>query len=278
MINNKTQLNMVIGGSLQHTQSPILHNSLYKFLHCNAIMLAHSTQNLSKTLQALKTLSVSLIAVTMPFKEAILPYVDQLSAEVEKIKSANTIIRRHNKLVAYNTDIDGIAYALRTIPLANKSVLIIGAGGAAHAAAYYLKKNNATLLWLNRTPKRAHASIKIFGGSMINVKHIDTLPIDIIINTTPLGMFPDIEHSPLPTYQFRPEQTVFDMVYNPIDTLLIKKARSQGALCISGLEMFIGQGLKQIELWLNTSVTNTEMTALVKSTLEKSLSSTEKKT
>ena len=268
---------MVIGDSLHHTQSPILHNSIYKFLHCNAIMLAHSTQNLSATIQALKTLSVGLIAVTMPFKEAILPYVDQLSEEVKEIKSANTIIRRHNKLVAYNTDINGVAYALRTIRLANKNALIIGAGGAAHAAAYYLKKNNATLLWLNRTPQRSHASIKIFGGSMINIEHIDALPIDIIINTTPLGMFPDIEHSPLPTYQFRSGQTVFDMVYNPIDTLLIKKARSQGALCISGLEMFIGQGIKQIELWLNTSIANSEMTVLLKSTLEKFQSSTEKK-
>lgn len=269
MINNKSRLNMVIGNPLAHTQSPILHNTAYKILNCNAIMLAHQTSNLSSTIQALKTLSVGLIAVTMPYKKDILQYLDNMSDEVKQLKSANTIIYHDGKLSGYNTDINGVAYALRNINLENKNVLIIGAGGASHAAAYHLKENKANLLWLNRTPQHALALIEIFGGKMVNINQLDDMHIDIIINTTPLGMFPDSNVSPLPTYQFGSGQILFDMVYNPIDTMLLKQAKSQGATCISGLDMFIGQGLKQIELWLNESIVTTKIIALIKTELEK---------
>lgn len=270
MIDNKTQLNMVIGYPLAHTQSPILHNTVYNLLNCNTAMLAHATKCLPSTIQALKTLSVGLIAVTMPFKEDILSHLDNMSSEVKELKAANTVICRNRKLLGFNTDIDGVAYALRKVFLSNKNVLIIGAGGASHAAAYYLKKNNANLLWLNRTSQHALSSIEIFGGSLVDINLINNLDINVIINTTPLGMLPNINHSPLPNYQFRSDQVVFDMVYNPVDTLLLKNAKSQGATCISGLDMFIGQGLKQIELWLNKSIITPKIIDLIKSTLEKS--------
>ena len=261
---------MVIGYPLDHTQSPILHNTIYHVLDYNTVMLACETNCLSSTMQNLKTLSVGLIAVTMPFKETILSHLDIMSIEVKKLKAANTVICRHGKLMGYNTDIDGVAYALRQLNVSNKNALIIGAGGASHAAAYYLKKNNANLLWLNRTRQHVDSSIKIFGGIAVENDAINTLPIDIIINTTPLGMIPNINDSPIPHYSFRPNQVVFDMVYNPIDTLLLKRAKSCGANCISGLDMFIGQGLKQIEVWLNKSIATTKIIDLIKSKLEKS--------
>ncbi len=265
---------MVIGYPLAHTQSPILHNTVYNILKCNAVMLAHATDNLALTMQALKTLSTGLVAVTMPFKKDILPYLDNISIEVKELKAANTIIQRDGKLFGYNTDIDGVAYALRHVSLSNKNVLILGAGGAAHAAAYHLKKNQANLLWLNRTPQHAHALIKIFGGSLVDSNQINDLPIALIINTTPLGMFPDIRHTPLANYRFRSDQIIFDMVYNPSETLLLKKAKSQGAVCASGLDMFIGQGLKQIELWLNKTISTAELIDVIKSELAKNEEST----
>lgn len=269
MINNKTQLNMVIGYPLAHTQSPTLHNTVYNLLGCNAVMLAHATENIASTMLALNILSAGLIAITMPFKEEILPYLDQISIEVRELKAANTIIQRNGKLSGYNTDIDGVAYALRHVSLANKNALIIGAGGASHAAAYYLKKHHAHLLWLNRTPQHALSLIKIFGGSLVDINHIHDLHIDVIINTTPLGMFPNINNTPLPKYQFRSDQIIFDMVYNPSETLLLKNAKSHGAVCISGLDMFIGQGLRQIELWLDKPIRTAEIIDIIKSELEK---------
>jgi shikimate dehydrogenase len=275
MLNNRTRLNMVIGYPLDHTQSPMLHNSVYNVLNCNTVMLAHSTTCLPSTLTALKTLSVGLTAVTMPFKEDILSYLDNMSEEVKQLKAANTVISHNGKLWGHNTDIDGIAYALRKITLVNKNVLIVGAGGAAHAAAFYLKKNNANIFWLNRTPKRASSAIELFGGKIINLNQLNELSINVIINATSLGMFPNINISPLPNYQFTAEHVIFDMVYNPIETMLLKNARLFGATCISGLDMFIAQGLKQIELWLNKAIITDNMIELIKTKIEKSLDNSE---
>lgn len=270
MIHHDTQLNMIIGNPLTHTQSPLLHNTVYRLLNCNAIMLPHTSHDLFSSIAALKTLSVGLIAITMPFKKTILDYIDISSVEVNTLKAANTVINREGKLYGFNTDIAGIAYALRHINLANKNILIVGAGGAAHAAAYYLAENNANLFWLNRSPERAITAIQLFGGSIVHVNQLNALAIDIIINTTPVGMFPDIAHSPLPVYQFNSQQIIFDMVYNPVDTLLIKTARKQGAHCINGLEMFIGQGLKQIELWLAKPIAQEHIIHLIKTQLTQS--------
>ncbi len=271
MINNKTRLNLVIGNPLDHSKSPLLHNAVYNHLDCNALMLAHVTEHLSSTVDALKTLSVDLAAVTMPYKESIVSYLDEKSPEVKKLEAANTVINHKGKLTGYNTDVDGIAYAFRHISLANKNVLILGAGGASRAAAYVLNQQNANLLWLNRTPKHVLPLLEMFGGILVDADSINQLPIDVIINTTPLGMFPLVHLSPLPSYDFRKDQVIFDMVYNPMETLLIKMAKQKGAMCISGLEMFIGQGLKQIELWLDRSIVTNEIIELVRAELHSSL-------
>jgi shikimate dehydrogenase len=270
MIDNKTQLNMIIGYPLEHTQSPLLHNIVYQILGWNAVMLAQPTHHLRSMMLAIKALSVGLVAVTMPFKEEILPYLDEISPEVENLKAANTVICRDGKLWGYNTDIHGIQFALRDQVISHKNILIIGAGGAARAAAYFLRKNQGNLFWLNRTYLHALSMAKEFGGTMIN-SDIHHLPIDIIVNATPLGMFPHLNSSPLSNYQFQANQVVFDMVYNPIETLLIKRAQLQGAKCISGLDMFIGQGLRQIELLLNTSISLSEIVDRIKTRLKQSI-------
>lgn len=267
MINNKTQLNLIIGNPLTHTQSPLLHNRVYELLGCNAVLLAHETKNLSETVRALKTLSIGFAAVTMPYKAEIVSYLDEKSLDVEMMGVANTVILREGKLLGYNTDIAGVAYAFRQSVVAGKKALIIGAGGASDAIACYLVKNNAQLLWLNRTHKKALAQIKKWGGDCVDQGAIQKLDIDIIINTTPVGMFPDISGSPLPDYAFQPNQVVFDMIYNPVETQFQKQAREKNATCISGLDMFIGQGLKQIELWLERSIATPELIASLQSIL-----------
>ena len=147
MINQKTALNMVIGNPIDHSRSPELHGLLYQILHCNAVMMAHASTDLESTMQALMTLSVRLIAVTMPYKKKIMAYLDEMSDDVKALQSANTVIVRDQKRVGYNTNVDGIAYALRDVSLENKNALILGAGGAASAAAYYCQKQNATLFY-----------------------------------------------------------------------------------------------------------------------------------
>lgn len=270
MLNSKTQLNMVIGHPLVHTQSPLLHNTAYDLLNVNAVMLAHANHNLAAIMQALQTLAVQLIAVTMPYKEEILQYLDGSGSEVEQLKAANTVICRNGKFFGYNTDIDGVAYALRQVVITNKKVLILGAGGAARALGFYLQKNKANLLWLNRTFEHAQNLARLFGGKVVDSNDFHALQdVDIIINTTPLGMYPNVNDTPIRHYQFKSYQTIFDMVYNPIDTKLIKEARAKGATCISGLDMFIGQGLRQIELWLDKTINKEVMIDTIKTNLIK---------
>jgi len=275
MSNNKFQINLVIGYPLQHSQSPLLHNAVYEILNYNAVMFPYSNQDLSATIKLIKKIPAKLIAVTMPFKQVILPYLDHMSAAVSELKVANTVLYKNNKLYGFNTDIDGIAYALRNISLSGKNVLIIGAGGAASAAAYYLKNNQANLFWLNRTKQRAVDLMKIFGGQLVdlnnlNPNNLNQFPIDVFINTTPLGMLPEINKSPLPDYSFKKTQIVFDMIYNPVDTCLLTQAKLHGAVCISGLDMFVGQGLKQIEILCEDSIITPELINLIKNNLKKS--------
>jgi shikimate dehydrogenase len=248
-INNKTQLNMVIGYPLEHSQSPMLHTLSYQLLDINAVLLAQSRLlPLKSLIQAIKILSITLIAVTSPYKEKIIKYLDQCSDEVSELQAANTIIQRDGKLYGYNTDVAGISYALRHTVIKNKKVLILGAGGAARALAYFLKKNQAQLFWINRTSKKATVLAKKFGGYVVTNHELNEIPLDIIINTTPIGSYPNVDSSPLPNYAFHAQQVVFDMVYNPLMTPLLKQAKKYRAKIISGLEMFIGQGLNQIEL------------------------------
>ena len=247
-------LNAVIGYPLDNTQSPLLHNILYQALDIPAVLLAFPNPKLKPLIQVIKTLGIELTAVTMPFKQEILKYLDYCSPEVTVLKAANTVIQNNGKLYGYNTDIDGIAYALRDLVITNKKVLIIGAGGAARALGYFMQKNKAKIYWLNRTEKKLVNIKKIFGGTVLNYNNEklqeNIKSMDIIINATPLGMHPYINLSPLSGYIFSPHQILFDLVYNPVNTLLLKQAKKNKAKIIPGINMFIGQGLRQIELWM----------------------------
>lgn len=247
---NNIRLNRVIGYPLLHTQSPLLHQVVYQTLKIEAALLPYSQPKLFQVVEVMKQLNVELIAVTMPFKEAIMTYLQQGDAAVQSLQAVNTIINRHGKFVGYNTDVVGIAHALRDTELAEKPVLIIGAGGAAKAVGYFLQQKKAAIFWLNRTENKAVHLAARFGGRVVDENKLMTLPLEMIINTTPLGMYPNFQAMPLPHYAFTAQQIIFDLIYHPQETALLKKATLAGAKTISGMEMFIGQGLKQIELWL----------------------------
>jgi shikimate dehydrogenase len=253
--NSQTVLNMVIGYPLTHTQSPLLHAAVYQMSGINAVLLAQPHLQLESLIAAIKTLSVKLTAVTLPYKEQVLGFLDVCSPEVSALQAANTIIQRDGKLYGYNTDINGIAFALRDITVEQKNILVLGAGGAARAAGYFLKHKHANIFWMNRTAAKAQQLAREFGGEVICTAEINKLHVDIIINTTPVGMSPETNATPLPDYSFHDQQVVFDMVYNPVNTLLLNQAQKKHAITISGLDMFIGQGLKQIELFTGNRIT-----------------------
>jgi len=254
--NNSTSLNLVVGYPLEHTQSPLLHNNTYKQLKLNAVLLPFENSNIREVVKVIKLLRIGLTAITMPHKERIIKYLDYCSPEASLLKAVNTVIQIKHKLYGYNTDVYGIEYALRKISLKNKSILITGAGGAAKAASYVVKKNGGNLYIFNRTPSRAIKLAKTFEATAVN--DIRDLNIDIIINATPIGMKHCDNLTQHPTslllnYLFNKNQVVFDMIYNPRQTALLKRAKKMGAKIISGIDMFNAQGMRQIELWLEST-------------------------
>ncbi len=248
------KINWVIGYPLSHTESPQLHNAIYQALDVNAELEAFANPKLEFLIEKIKSLKTELVAVTMPFKQAVIPYLDFQSPEVQALGAANTLIQREGKLYGYNTDVDGIAYALRNIKWDGQKILILGAGGAARAVAYFLNQHSTKLYWLNRSREKLLDVIQDSGGEVVGGDLFDKISFDFIINTTPIGMYPDIKNSPLPHYAFNSNQIVFDLIYNPIHTEFLNRAEAAGAQVISGLEMFRYQALRQIELWLDRSL------------------------
>lgn len=249
MITSTTQLNTVIGFPIKHSQSPILHNALYEKLGINARMLAFENGSVKKLIHGIRAFDVGLTAVTMPFKQMVMRYLDFIDEPARSVGAVNTIINRGGKLYGYNTDILGIKDALRGVVIKNKNALVIGAGGAAKAVAYYIKTQKGRLLYLNRSKARALMLKKQFGGQVVSISDLQKMPIEIIVNATPVGMQPKLKATPLPKEFFRQGQYVFDLVYNPLRTHFLKEAKLKGAKTISGIEMFIGQAIGQIELF-----------------------------
>lgn len=238
LIDAQTQFNFIIGHPLTHSLSPSFHQALYQARKINAVMLAVEQPNLSDVVESIKTLGVRLTAVTMPYKTEILSFTDAQTPAVEIIGAANTLILQGDKLVAHNTDIDGIAYALAQIDLIHKKCLILGAGGAARAVAYVLNQNNAQIYYSNRTLEKASGLIEVFGGKVVGLESFDHHEMDVIINTTPVDR----------VYRFAPHQTVFDLRYYPKETDFLKSAKQAGCNIISGLRMFQAQANKQCDL------------------------------
>jgi len=248
-INQHTALNAVTGFPLEHTLSPQLHAQIYKKLGLNAVMLAFLSQNIEEIITCMRTLPIHLLAVTLPHKQTVMKFLDRIDPVAKKIGAVNTVINRNGKLHGYNTDIVGIAHALKNTQLKGKNVLIIGAGGAARPLCWFLKKSGAKIFCLNRTRTKAEELTQEFGGIALDNNALVGAKIDVIINATPLGMKPHIDESPFPKNLLNKNQTVFDLIYNPIETKLLKDAKKAGAKTINGMPMLLAQALEQVRLW-----------------------------
>lgn len=249
MITASTKLTAVIGNPIGHSRSPEFHSAEYAKRGIDAVMLAFAHDDVGALVQAVRTLGIELTAVTLPHKEKILPFLDEVDPLAVRIGAVNTVIQKDGRLLGFNTDYVGIAAALEGVEIAGKTVLILGAGGAARPLAAYVQDQGGNLLCLNRDHERAEALIKGFGGKVAT--EADALNADVIVNATPVGMHPNVEASPLDKKYLRAGQVVFDFVYNPEETRLLREAREAGAEIRSGKHMFEAQALKQIQLWEN---------------------------
>ena len=254
MITPATKLTAIMGDPVTHSLSPTLHNEIYAKEGIDAVMLAFGNPSIEKLVAAMRALPIHLAAVTMPHKQSIMPLLDEIDAVAKGIGAVNTVVNRDGKLHGFNTDVVGIAEALKGVSLHGANVLLIGAGGAGRTVAYLLKREGASIFCHNRDKLQAGDLLSTFGGTFVETADLGETSFDVVINATPVGMKPNVDASAFPEECIRSGSAVFDLVYSPLETKLLASAKKRGARAISGLSMFIAQGVEQERLWLGKGI------------------------
>ena len=262
-ISGKTKVCGVIGDPIEHTLSPIMQNAAFDFLKIEYVFLAFKVQitEVEKAMDGMRALNIHGLNVTMPHKNAVVKYLDQIDPTAKTIASVNTILNKNGKLFGFNTDGVGALNALEQngVKPKGKKVLLLGAGGAAKAIAYTLSQEADEIVILNRTPKPAidladllkqKFNKKISGNALSSTSIKENLAdTDILINATSVGMKPNGDQTLVEPKWLKSNLAVMDIIYNPVETELGKYAKSAGAKVVSGVEMLIYQGAASFEIW-----------------------------
>lgn len=250
----------VMGYPIKHSLSPKLHNAAFRELKMSAHYEAVEVKprDLAKFMREYRECYAG-GNVTIPLKQVVMKYLDSISSEAKKIGAVNTIVNRGGKLIGYNTDVFGAMFALQKIwriSLRRKKVAVLGAGGAARAVVYGLKKAGSHVTVLNRTLVHAKKLAADFGCAYGKLENFGTTPCDVLINTTSVGMWPKSNETPLPNYKkfFMPGDggkfpLVMDIIYRPRMTKLLRDAKRAGCKVITGDHMFLAQAKKSFQLW-----------------------------
>ncbi|MBI4384737.1 MAG: shikimate dehydrogenase [Nitrospinae bacterium] len=240
----------VIGDPVSKSMGYLIHNRAFQESGLPHIYVPFRVKNLQKFFAGFESVFAGL-SVTMPFKEEIVPLLGKVDPVARKIGAVNTVAREGNVWTGHNTDCSGALKALEEIaPLAGKNVLIVGAGGTAKAIGHGVAGRGARLtLTYNRDKNRGEVLARELQCRLVSVRDIEDCPADVLINCSPAGMAPKVNETPVPARALRPGMVVFDSVYNPPETRLIREAKAAGCATISGIELFINQGAAQFELW-----------------------------
>ena len=243
----------IIGYPLGHTMSPTLHNWGFDALSINAEYAAYPLEPaaLPEFMDRMRTEPIMGLSVTIPHKRAVMAFLDRISERAERVGAVNTLYWDGGSLCGENTDVIGLTAPLRKLPSLPESALVLGAGGAARAAvAGLLELSVPEVLVANRTRARADELARDFSVKVVDwEERMDPAP-GLICNTTPLGMSgPMQDLSPWDADRFPEGCVAYDIVYNPLRTRFLREAESAGCTTISGLEMFLHQGLAQFRLW-----------------------------
>ena len=261
-----TKIYGIFGHPVSHSLSPVMHNSAFSALGLDCVYVAFdvSPEEIGQAARAVRTLGISGINITIPHKESIIPHLDEIAPDAELTGAVNTVKNDDGKLSGYNTDVGGFLRAVREelgVTPEGACVFLAGAGGAARAVMSAFCMNGADKIYiLNRTPDKALRLASDFGKRFGNIK-IEIIPpgdpkavaaglsgADILVNSTSSGM-DDREGLELPLDQMKKSAAVYDLVYKPRETRLVKDALSHGLKASGGLGMLLYQGALSFEIW-----------------------------
>jgi 3-dehydroquinate dehydratase/shikimate dehydrogenase len=252
----------VIADPVAHSLSPQIHNAAFSAAGIDAVYVPFRVpvDTLGQFVEDMPRLGIRGLSVTIPHKEAIGKYLTKVDPAVKGIGAVNTVVWRENELLGYNTDYKAAMDSLEnvlgasddekaTYSLQDKKVLVLGAGGVARAIMYGLEKRGAKATIAGRTRARAQVLADTFKARAVDWAARHNAEVDIIVNCTPIGMHPNVDETPYNKSHLKPSMIVFDTVYNPESTLLLKEAKSHGCHTITGVEMFIRQAALQFMLF-----------------------------
>lgn len=261
-IDAETEVYAVIGDPIGQSLSPPIHNAAFRHLGMNKVMvpLLIPAGDLEASLKPLGFLKINGMSVTIPHKEKIIPLLTDVDEAVEQTGSCNTVVFRDGKRSGSNSDyqaaIDALEVALGgrgpggSSPLVDKQALVLGAGGAARSIAFGLARSGASVTIANRHDDRATALAEAVGCRTASWAMRASTIAEIIVNCTPVGMHPEVDDSPLPPAAFnKNDMIVFDTVYHPESTMMLKLASERGCKVVTGVEMFVRQAARQFQLY-----------------------------
>jgi 3-dehydroquinate dehydratase / shikimate dehydrogenase len=263
-----TRIYGVAGDPIEHSLSPVIMNTALRRENVNGVYLPLHAKTLKELIHCVREIPLHGLSITMPYKQAILPYLDNTDAHTAKIGACNTVVRgQDGKLYGFNTDAAGVVRPLeQRLSIENAKVLVLGAGGAARAAVFGVKERGAEVWILNRTSAKAQKLARQAKARTIKRADLRKIAFDVIINATPVGMG-NTRDCPLKDDEIQ-ASVVFDMVYDPVETHLLQVARAKGITVIPGVEMFVQQAARQFEIWTGKPAPAGDMLRAVTITLQ----------
>jgi shikimate dehydrogenase len=264
LIRGTTRLLGILGNPLSHSYSPVMHNGGIEGTGLDLVYVPFpvETSGLAPLLAVLKSINILGLNVTMPHKQAILPLLDEVSDISRTMGAVNTVIHREGRLYGTTTDPEGFINAFRDAghSFDGKAVAVLGNGGSARTIAFALAlmtKVTRIVLVARAQEKSAALIAEVRAAapgcdiaSLALAEYPDARRgFDVVVNTTPVGLYPRTEESPLDASLLKPGQIVYDILYNPEDTALLRHARARGCAVVGGLGMLVHQGVASFRLW-----------------------------
>lgn len=252
----------LLGEKLSHSLSPEIHKEIFKKLNIKGSYSLYEVNknDIDSVIDSIKILGINGINVTIPYKNVIMKTLDNISNEAKEIGAVNTICIKNNKSIGYNTDYFGFGEMLKkfNVECRDKNIVILGAGGASKAVVQYFYDNKAKNIYLvSRNPKTVYNKKFI---KVISYEELENIKdADIIVNTTPCGMYPNIDNMAINKDILTNYKVAIDIIYNPKETKFLKEARKLGLITVDGLYMLVGQAIKAEEIWNDVKLTNKDL-------------------
>ncbi|HOI75790.1 MAG TPA: shikimate dehydrogenase [Syntrophales bacterium] len=260
---------VLIGNPVRQSLSPQMHNGAYRELGIDASFEALCVTDLEAALRDLRESDVKGIAVTIPFKKAIIPYLDEVAGDALAVGAVNTVCCEDGRWVGHNTDGRGLARDLHDwTDLRGITVAVLGTGGAARAAVYAAILEGGRPVVAGRSESGRETLAAAFGCTSCSPGELGRIDAGCLINATPVGMVPDVKNTPVDAALLARIPRVVDLVYRPLRTRLLREAEAAGCSVRSGVGMFVNQGAEQIRLWTGLEPPRETMRRIVEKELE----------